>query len=410
MPNTETVRDALALPDRDAAGPEAFSRSAADLESEYVLVGGGLQNCLIALAVLSERPAARLTLIERGERLGGNHTWCFHEGSAPASARSWLEPVIACRWPAHDVRFQAYGRRISEEYCAITSESLHRAVSGVMARSAHARCITASATSISAQSVTLEDGREVRGELIVDARGPEHSDLPREGLGYQKFVGLELSVPAGSAPRVPMLMDATVEQVDGFRFMYVLPFAADRMLVEDTYYSERPELDAELSRRRIHAYVAEMGIDVRAELREEHGVLPIPTSFTASAPRNGPVRAGYAGGLFHPTTGYSFPVALRFALHVARVPASRALGAELAELLSEHRRQARYCVGLNRLLFRAFAEADRHRVLERFYRLPAPTIRRFYALEMTLADRLRIVCGRPPTGFSFSRLLAGETP
>jgi lycopene beta-cyclase len=58
-------------------------------------------------------------------------------------------------------------------------------------------------------------------------------------------------------------------------------------------------------------------------------------------------------------------------------------------------------------LFHAFAPAERYRVLERFYRLPAATIQRFYALETTLGDRAQILCGRPPTGFSWSRLLAG---
>ena len=37
---------------------------------EYLLVGGGLQNSLIALALLEQRPETRLTLIEREPELG----------------------------------------------------------------------------------------------------------------------------------------------------------------------------------------------------------------------------------------------------------------------------------------------------------------------------------------------------
>jgi lycopene beta-cyclase len=40
-----------------------------------LLVGGGLQNGLIALAVLRARPDARLCLIERDPTLGGERTW-----------------------------------------------------------------------------------------------------------------------------------------------------------------------------------------------------------------------------------------------------------------------------------------------------------------------------------------------
>ena len=34
------------------------------------------------------------------------------------------------------------------------------------------------------------------------------------------------------------------------------------------------------------------------------------------------------------------------------------------------------------------------------YRLPEATIRRFYALELTLGDRARLLVGRPPAGLS----------
>ena len=36
--------------------------------------------------------------------------------------------------------------------------------------------------------------------------------------------------------------DATVEQLDGFRFLYTLPFGPDQLLVEDTRYSDGPAL------------------------------------------------------------------------------------------------------------------------------------------------------------------------
>jgi lycopene beta-cyclase len=69
-------------------------------------------------------------------------------------------------------------------------------------------------------------------------------------------------------------------------------------------------------------------------------------------------------------------------------------------LIAEHRRQARFCCLLNRMLFRAFAGGDRRNVLERFYQLPERVIGDFYALRLSTPDRLRILCGRPPRGFS----------
>ena len=51
---------------------------------------------------------------------------------------------------------------------------------------------------------------------------------------------------------------------------------------------------------------------------------------------------------------------------------------------------------LNRMLFRACAPQLRYRVLERFYRLGAPLIQRFYSSNATLADKARILSGKPP--------------
>ena len=60
------------------------------------------------------------------------------------------------------------------------------------------------------------------------------------------------------------------------------------------------------------------------------------------------------------------------------------------------------------MLFGAFRPEDRYHVLERFYGLPVATIRRFYALTLTRADRVRILCGRPPRGFSWRQALVSK--
>jgi lycopene beta-cyclase len=110
--------------------------------------------------------------------------------------------------------------------------------------------------------------------------------------------------------------------------------------------------------------------------------------------------AGYQGGWFHPATGYSLPVAVRLAERVASVLPGAPLGPALLDLARRHRGQARYARLLNWLLFCAYPPGERWHILERFYRLPEPTIERFYALQMTGADRARLLLGRPPRGFS----------
>src|SRR4051812_5166468 len=97
------------------------------LDADYALVGAGLQNALIALAIRARAPAARIAMIERGAAPGGNHTWCFHAGDAGPSA-AWIEPLVVQRWPGYDVAFDAHARRLAAPYACVTSPRLAEVV------------------------------------------------------------------------------------------------------------------------------------------------------------------------------------------------------------------------------------------------------------------------------------------
>ena len=45
---------------------------------DYVIVGGGLQGCLLAHALAWHRPEAAVLMLEQAAELCGNHTWSFH--------------------------------------------------------------------------------------------------------------------------------------------------------------------------------------------------------------------------------------------------------------------------------------------------------------------------------------------
>jgi lycopene beta-cyclase len=374
---------------------------------DFVLVGGGLQHALLVLALRQHAPAVRLALVETNASLGGNHTWCFHASDVSRGAESFVAPLVERSWPGHGVCFPTLERRLGSRYAMISSTRLNQVVTEDFAR--HPDSLLAlgvSATAIEPGRVRLSDGRELAARQVSDARGPEQQ---RTGgaSAYQKFLGLELALDAPSPVQEPLLMDARVSQHAGFRFMYVLPLEPQRVLIEDTYYSESPELDRPALRAEVLAYAAAHGYRVREVLREEIGVLPIPLTQRRPASTTRPLQLGYAGGWFHPTTGYSLPIAVRLAQAIATTESGE-LERTLERLADEHARQARYCVLLNRLLFGAFGLEAQRNVLERFYRLPEPTIERFYALALSPGDQLRILCGRPPRGLSLRRVLSRE--
>jgi lycopene beta-cyclase len=367
---------------------------------DCLLVGGGLQNALIAMGLLARQPTTRFALIERDQRLGGNHLWCFHARDMSPDAQAFVDPLVAHRWPAYEVVFPELTRRMDVAYLGITSERLHEVVSQRAATSAGSTVLLGAAVAeVTANSVVLADGRTLHGRLVVDSRGPER--LPAQGrVAYQKFLGLELALAEPRPEFTPRLMDADVPQTDGFRFFYTLPLAADRFMVEDTYYADGPSLDRDKLRSEVLAYAQRIGLRVSGVVREETGVLPLTTRAVGSPIRDGVVVGGYAGGWFHPTTGYSFPVALRLARHLASADLRQPFGKPWQALVERRQRQAKYFNLLNRFLFGAIPPTDRRNAFQLFYRQPDEMIFRFYAMDVTLGDRLRMFAGRPPGGLS----------
>lgn len=395
--------------------PPAIARRIGDGNFEIILVGGGLQNCLIAKSVLTARPQTRLLLVESADRLAGDHIWCFHAQDLPVAVERACDDFVEHRWDSYDVKFPAFSRRLQSGYAMMTSDRVRRAVETAFRGSSNARRLLG-AEVISSQpgSVELRTGQQFAAPLVIDSCGPASLGLTNArrdiSFAFQKFLGLELELAFPHQLSRPTLIDATVPQLDGFRFVYLLPLSPSRLLVEDTYFSTDAELDFAQLERRVMEYVQSRELRVKRVVRRESGVLPLPLGRmpapnVATTPRGLLVTGGYAGGWFHPTTGYSTPGAARLAEYLMNTQPSRVSAEGINGLRRDLLQQARFGIWLNRLMFRAFNADDRYAPLEHFYGLPPETIERFYALKMTTPDRMRLFCGKPPRGFSASRLL-----
>jgi len=345
-----------------------------------VIAGGGLAGCLTALALARLRPEVELLLVEQGETFGGNHIWSFFDSDVGPQDRWLVEPIVARRWDGYDVRFPGRERTLATRYNSCRSELLDQIVRERLRPDQYR--LGASAD---------------EAEIDLDARGAASFDAL--DLGWQKFVGREYRLSHPHGLKQPVLMDATVDQADGYRFVYCLPFSEDRLLIEDTYYSTDTRLDPGEIGQRIEAYAAAQGWKISELEKEESGLLPVAIGgdFGAFWPARGaPARIGLRGGFFHPTTGYSLPDAVRTAMLIARQPDFSALASVLRAEAKRLWKARRFYRLLNRMLFAAAEPPQRFRVLQHFYRLDTALIERFYAGRSTAGDKLRIVSGRPP--------------
>ncbi len=346
-----------------------------------VLVGGGLANALVA-ARLSALRRDPFLILEAGASLGGNHTWSFHETDVPAAALEWLGALGARRLAGgHDVMLPGLSRTLAGSYWSLRSEDLHRALERLPVR------YRARAVEVGATHVVLDGGERLEAGAVLDGRG----QAPGWPCGWQKFLGLDLELEAPHGLQRPLLMDATVEQLDGFRFVYALPWSPTRVLVEDTIYSGERGLELDAARARIMAWAAARGWRVARVEREEHAALPIPLG--GEAPRLERPVLGVAAGLFHATTGYSLPWAVRVAELIATSPSLDAVA--LTRLLDAEARRhfagQRFFRLLNRMLFLAAEPRERVRIFSSFYRHDEALIGRFYAGELGFGDVLRVL-------------------
>lgn len=377
---------------------------------DIIIVGGGLAGSLTAWRLRQMSPRLRVKLIEEGAALGGNHTWSFFDSDLTPAELAWLEPLVSFRWDGYEVRFPSRHRALVTGYRSISSGQLHTVVSAALGVAVETGRTVAE---VAPSFVLTSTGERFEAPCVIDARGPRPTR--HLALGFQKFLGREVRLTLPHNLARPIIMDATVPQADGYRFVYTLPLAPDRLLIEDTYYSDDQSLSLDALRARISAYAQAHGWPIAEVLREENGVLPIVLAGDleglVAECCGGVPRIGLAAALFHPTTGYSLPDAVRLADLLAHAcpTSSAAAGAVIAGYMRTTWRERSFFRLLNRMLFRAGAPQHRYRVLERFYGLQEGLIQRFYAGRPTFADRARLLAGKPPVPILSALSCVSET-
>jgi lycopene beta-cyclase len=382
------------------------------MQYDVILVGAGLANGLIALRLRQLQPQLKCLLLESQAHPAGNHTWSFHQSDLSAQQFHWLAPSISSRWSGYQVRFPALRRNFDGDYCSIASSDFARHLYAAMGDDLWT---DAAVKDVKPTQVTLADGRELHAQVVIDGRGLQPT--PHLQLGYQVFVGQEWQLAQPHGLQQPILMDATVDQQAGYRFVYTLPLSADRLLIEDTHYVNQPTLVESVARQHIVNYAKQQGWALSMLLREERGALPITLSGDIDSfwqqQRDQP-SSGLRAGLFHATTGYSLPSAMALAELIATILPTDAstLSQHIERFARQQWREQRFFRLLNRMLFLAGRPDQRWRVMQRFYRLDAGLISRFYAGQLRLSDKARILCGKPPVpiGEALRALLNSEQP
>ena len=369
---------------------------------DLAIAGGGLVGGLVALALAKLRPDLDIALIEAEDHFGGNHIWSFFESDVEPAHRWLVDPLISRHWDSYDVYFPKYSRSLSNGYFSIESQNLdtelrQRLPSQALKTGQKAKGVTNGL-------VTLADGAEIAAQAVLDVRGS--GDVSALDIGWQKFCGQMLKLTEPHGLERPVIMDATVEQIDGYRFIYCLPFSDTEIFVEDTYYADTADLDSATSHGRIADYAAEQGWTIEAVLSEEKGQLPViyGGDFEAFWRANSGVdaRAGARAALIQPITSYSLPMAVKTAIMIAEMPdiSQQKLDKMLRTLARKHWKNGKFYRMLCAFLFLGADPDKRYKTLEHTYTKDEKLLARFYAGKSTRMDQASLLTGRPPIPIS----------
>lgn len=179
-----------------------------------------------------------------------------------------------------------------------------------------------------ANGVTVDvNGGGRRAAVLFDATGAARSVLgatPRRLAlaAEQTAVGVVVDADAARdlvTPGNALFMDWRPHHGEtGWpTFLYAIPVAKDRVLLEETSLARRPGLGLAVLRRRLHARLAYHRIAVPPE-GEERVRIPVDRPLPARGHWRGPlVPFGAASPLVHPATGYSVATSLQLAPRVA---------------------------------------------------------------------------------------------
>jgi lycopene beta-cyclase len=292
------------------------------VDAEHLIAGAGLSGLSLAVR-LAARPRSergRVLVVDARTEHGADRTWCCWRIDHP------FGEAVTHRWPKWRV-VSADGAIVergiaSRPYEHVASERLYSIALDALRRADGVDVLLGRAIGeVAADESSVRCG-DLRARVLWDARGGAPAVRAADGdvAWSQHFVGWVVRTERPIFdPEVATLMDfERVGQARGPHFVYVLPYAADEALVEDTYFSAEPLPRGEyedgirgwLERRRSG------GLTI---VRREEGSIPMTTAALARPPSRRIVPLGLRGGAAKPSTGYAFAFVQRHSDALARL-------------------------------------------------------------------------------------------
>lgn len=275
----------------------------------YIICGAGAAGLTLLYALLQE-PLLRqkqILVIDKADKNENDRTWCFWE-----QGENTFESIVHHQWK--ELRFcsKHYNASFSIEpytYKMIRGIDFYTHVLHESGRHSNVHFIHEHVQHISNTThgaIVKTNSGEYNADFVFNSIvfQPQLLETPNSLL--QHFKGIEIeTTEAVFNPQQALFMDFTVNQQHGTAFMYVLPTAVNKALIEYTLFTKhllpQQEYDAAIVNYINHT----LNITSYRITHTEFGIIPM-TDYKFSLYDGNIINIGSVAGCVKPSSGFAF--------------------------------------------------------------------------------------------------------
>lgn len=279
---------------------------------DYIVIGTGAAGLMLADAMISDSffMGKSILILDKDSKKTNDRTWCFWE-----KGEGQFEPLVHKTWSHVYFAGQQFSKRYNinpYSYKMIRGIDFYKSVLHKIGASTNITFKQAEVTAIedNGQNVVVSTtgesffAKQAFNSIFNYKMATHQQKYP---VLQQHFVGwvVKTKKPIFDIDQATY-MDFSIEQKGKTRFMYVLPYAADKALIECTLFSA-DVLPKSAYENAIRDYLKEYLVTSDFEIEEtEMGSIPM-TAYDFQEHHSKNIRyIGTAGGWAKPSTGYTF--------------------------------------------------------------------------------------------------------
>lgn len=285
-------------------------------EYDYIIAGAGAAGLSLLMRMMQHPffKTRSIAVIDQKIKTGNDRTWCFWE-----KTNGLFDHIVHKKWSSLLFESNYWRGRLNiapYAYKMIRSADLYAFVTNEAKQYSNIIFITSDIQAIYSEDeyayAKLKD-ETLRASYIFSSIPEMPFDqmaaLPQNKKYYwllQHFKGWMIETPTNQFdPSTASFMDFRVSQQYGTAFVYLLPVAANKALVEYTLFTKNL-LPNEVYVKELNHYLKTFaGIDDWKIFEEENGIIPM-TNVPFPVNKGRVVYVGTAGGQTKPSSGYTF--------------------------------------------------------------------------------------------------------